>query len=59
MKDQEVYFAFLDSIRATGQINMFGAGPYLQEVYGLKRHEARDIVVMWMQTFSERKVKNA
>ena len=59
MKDQEVYFAFLDSIRATGQINMFGAGPYLQEAYGLTKYEAKDVVVMWMQTFSERKVKNA
>lgn len=52
MKEQ--YFNFLDSLRDSGVTNMFGAGPYLQEVYGLSRHEARDIVLEWMQTYSER-----
>ena len=55
MKDQEVYFAFLDSIRETGKINMFGSAPYLQEVYGLKRHEAKEIVLAWMESFSSRR----
>lgn len=51
---KEEYFNFLDSLRDSGVTNMFGAGPYLQEVYGLSRHEARDIVLEWMQTYSER-----
>jgi|LakMenEpi03Aug12_release.lakeMendotaPanAssembly.Ray.scaffolds.fasta_scaffold3611835_2 hypothetical protein len=54
MNDQEVYFDFLDALRRSGQINMFGAPPYLQEVFGLKKHEAREIVVAWMESFSER-----
>ena len=48
---KEEYFNFLDSLRDSGVTNMFGAGPYLQEVYGLSRHEARDIVLEWMQTY--------
>jgi hypothetical protein len=54
MNEQEVYFEFLDALRRSGQINMFGAPPYLQEVFGLKKYEARDIVVAWMESFSER-----
>ena len=53
-KDLETYFAFLDIIRETGQINMFGAAPVLQEVYGLTRQESRKILLEWMDTFSER-----
>lgn len=48
---------FLDSIRASGSINMFGAGEVLQQAFGLKRYEAKDMLLEWMQTFSER-VKN-
>ena len=31
----------------------------IQTEYDLTKYEAKDVVVMWMQTFSERKVKNA
>lgn len=55
MKDQEVYFTFLDSIRETGKINMFAATPYLQEVYGLGRNEAKEVVLAWMESFSSQK----
>ena len=51
---KEHVFDFLDNLRASGTINMFGAGPYVQDVFGCDRHEARDLVVEWMQTFSER-----
>jgi len=50
----EEYFDFLDALRRSGQINMFGAPPYMQEVFGLKKYEARDIVSAWMASFSER-----
>ena len=52
-------FVYLDNIRETGKINMFGAGPHLQDAFGLSRYEAKDIVLEWMNTFAERqKVKN-
>lgn len=53
MKEQ--YFEFLDDLRESGVTNMFGAGPYLQTAFGLSRYEAKDIVLEWMQTFSQRK----
>lgn len=53
MKDQ--YFEFLNELRESGATNMFGAGPYLQEAFGLDRREARDIVIEWMESFSKAK----
>lgn len=47
-------FEFLDDVRESGAINMFGATPYLQEAFDLDKREAREILVEWMQTFAER-----
>jgi hypothetical protein len=49
MKD---IFDFLDDLRESGDINMFGAGPVLQEVFDLSRHEARAVLSDWMKQFS-------
>lgn len=54
--NKEEYFIFLDNIRETGKINMFGALPYLQDVFNLNRHDARDILFEWMSNFAERKL---
>lgn len=53
-EDKKMYFDFLERVRKTGKINMFGSGQVLQEVYGLNRYEAKDIVLEWMKTY-ERK----
>ena len=52
--NKEEYFDYLDGIRDSGIVNMFGAGPYLQDAFGLSRYEARDILLEWMNTFAER-----
>ena len=52
--NKEEIFIFLDNVRESGSINMFGAGPVVQEMFGLSRYEARDVVLEWMQTFSQR-----
>jgi hypothetical protein len=54
MNKQEM-FVFLDNLRESGACNMFGSGIYLQEAFGLDRYEAKDVVLEWMSTFSERK----
>jgi hypothetical protein len=54
---KEDIFAFLDNVRESGSINMFGAAPVLQEVFGLDRHDARDMLLEWMDTFAERHAK--
>jgi hypothetical protein len=51
---KEEYFAYLDELRESGQINMFGAVPYLQDVFGMNRYDARKILLEWMNTFSQR-----
>ena len=50
-------FVFLDSIRDTGSINMFSAAPYIEMEFDVNRYEARNLLLEWMDTFSER-VKN-
>lgn len=42
---------FLDELRESGDTNMFGASPYLQEAFGLEKKEARMILSDWMKSF--------
>ena len=51
---QEEVNLFLDDLRETGAINMFGAAPYVEREFGVSRYDARDLVKNWMQTFTER-----
>ena len=44
-------FDFLEDLKESGQINMFGAGPVLQEVFGLNKYEAREILADWMKSY--------
>jgi hypothetical protein len=45
------YFDYLEQLRKSGVTNMFGAGPYLQQEFGLTKHEARDILMKWMGSY--------
>ena len=45
------YYEYLNALRDSGVVNMFGAGPYLQEQFGLSRSEARTIVIAWMKQY--------
>jgi hypothetical protein len=51
---QEKVNLFLDKLRESGSINMFGAAPYVSEAFGVSKYEARDLVKNWMETFGER-----
>lgn len=43
---------FLDELRASGETNMWGAGPYLSaEFPELGRSDIRDVMLYWMQEF--------
>ncbi|KKL59926.1 hypothetical protein LCGC14_2210470 [marine sediment metagenome] len=52
--DQEDHFVFLDELRESGVTNMYGAGSYLEEEFGLNRKKASTILGEWMRTFSDR-----
>ena len=42
---------YLDRLRESGKVNMFGASHYLREKFGLERKEAKEIVLDWIKTF--------
>ena len=48
---------FLDVVRSSGVTNMFGAGSYIEEHFKVSKYEARDFLMEWMRTFSERAEK--
>jgi len=52
--DKEEVFLYLDELRESGVTNMFGAGPYLQVQFDVKRAEAMTLLSEWMETFSKR-----
>lgn len=45
---------YLDMVRETGAINMFGAAPWVADTFGISKQEARIVLKYWMDTFSER-----
>ena len=50
---QEEVNLFLDELRKTGSINMFGAAPYVAKQFGVNGQEARSLVVNWMENFGK------
>lgn len=51
---QEEVDLFLDQLRETGAINMFGAAPYVAKRFGVTGGVARSLVVNWMENFGKR-----
>ncbi len=49
------YFTFLDGLRESGVTNMYGAGAYLEEAFGMPAKEARTVLLQWMVSFSKDK----
>lgn len=50
----EEQLEYLDDLRESGETNMFGAGPYLMEEFGVTREESHRILKHWMDTFDAR-----
>ena len=49
------YFKYLDTLRASGVTNMFGAGAYLESVFKIDKSEAHQVLTKWMNTFDDDK----
>lgn len=45
---------YLDDLRETGCLNMFGAAPYLEQDFDFDRGQAKTALLYWMETFGER-----
>jgi hypothetical protein len=52
-KQEKEVMEFLNVLRESGVTNMFGAGPYIQEEFGLDKKESRRILTLWMENFNE------
>lgn len=48
------YLEYLDDLRESGETNMFGATPYLEDDFDLSRADARSVLSYWMKSFEER-----
>ena len=49
--EKENIFDYLEDLRDSGQINMFGASPYIVEAFGLNKYQAREILSEWMHGY--------
>lgn len=54
MEMQEKVNIYLDTMQKSGVINMFGAAPYISEVFGVNKQEARQYLKNWMDTYQDR-----
>ena len=46
-------FNYLNNLRDSGITNMFGAGVYLQEEFGLGKREAREFLAKWIEQLNK------
>lgn len=49
----EEYYEMLESIRASGICNMWGASPYLAELSGIPEDLATEVLLSWIENYSE------
>lgn len=47
------YFEYLDDLRSSGEVNMFGTRPYLAEEFAIPKAMAGKILMAWMNTFGK------
>ena len=50
---QASYFQFLDELQKSGDTNMLGAAPYLEDQFWLEPSEAKEVLRLWMKSFEE------
>ena len=51
---EDLVFPYLDSLRESGVVNMFSAGPYVEDQFGCNRGSAKELLIKWMETFEDR-----
>lgn len=45
---------YLDNLRLSGEVNMWGAAPHVANRFEMDITEARQVVAYWQETFAER-----
>jgi len=51
--NKEEIFKYLQDLRDSGAINMWGAGAYLEDEFGLTRREAKAALLDWFESFNK------
>ena len=53
-EEWEEYYKFLEALRRTGVVNMFGSGPYLQSCFPqLTEEDVNEIFCSWAANYKE------
>lgn len=52
-KEVKGAFQYLDALRNSGVLNMYGARPYVQNNCGVTKEEATWYLSTWMKTYSK------
>lgn len=47
------YWIYLEDLRRSGAVNMYGATPFLANAFGLTTTEARKILIEWMNNYNK------
>lgn len=51
------YYIFLENLRKTGKVNMYGASEYLMCAFNLNRKRAEEILLDWMKNYKQEDYK--
>ena len=51
---EDEHLTYLDELRESGITNMFGAGAYIADEFGITRRQSGVILSYWMESFEER-----
>jgi len=54
MKITEEHLVYLDELRESGKVNMFGSIPYIQDEFNVSVAQAEKILSAWMNIFTKR-----
>jgi len=54
---EEEHLQYLDELRTSDVVNMWGADLYLKDAFGIDQKRASAILAYWMNTFVERHTK--
>ena len=51
---QQDYFDYLVELQQSGETNMLGAAPYLEDKFWLEPSEAKEVLKLWIKSFEEK-----
>ena len=50
---EDEHLEYLDMLRKSGITNMFASCDYIQRVFDMNRHEAKEVLSYWVHSFKE------